>query len=64
MTIRKALIVGGIFLAGVIGGWILAAGSGSDIREAAPLAASPRAEGQNGLTDADRTNFYHLSEGS
>jgi hypothetical protein len=63
MTIRKALIVGGIFLAGVIGGWMLAAGSGSDIREAAPLAASPRAEGQNGLTDADRTNFYHLSEG-
>ena len=26
MTIRKALIVGGIFLAGVIGGWMLAAG--------------------------------------
>jgi len=63
MTIRKALIVGGIFLAGVIGGWMLASGSKSDIRQAGPLPASPRAAGQNGLTDADRANFYHLSEG-
>ena len=51
------------FLAGVIGGWMLAAGRGADIRQAAPLPASLRAAGQNGLTDADRANFYHLSEG-
>ena len=34
-----------------------------DVREAAPLPASPRAAGQNGLLDTDRASFYHLSEG-
>ena len=64
MTMRKVVLAAGIFLAGIVGGWMLSSGIRSrDMREAAPLAALPQAAGQNGLTDADRGSFYHLSEG-
>ena len=64
MTMRKVAFAGGIFLAGIVGGWLLSGGVRSqDIREAAPLAALPQAAGHNGLADADRGRFYHLSEG-
>jgi len=64
MTMRKVVLAAGIFLAGIVGGWMLSGGIRSqDMREAAPLAALPQAAGQNGLTDADRGSFYHLSEG-
>lgn len=65
MTMRNVAVVAGIFAAGLAGGWMLGVGGfgAGDRREAAPLAASLRAAGQNGLTDADRGKFYHLSEG-
>jgi cytochrome c peroxidase len=65
MTIRNAVIVGGIFLAGVAGGWVLRSGGfgAQGIREAAPLPTPPSPGGQNGLSDAERASFYHLSEG-
>jgi hypothetical protein len=65
MTMRKIVIVSGIFLAGVAGGWMLRSGGvrSQDIRAAAPLPASPRPAFQKGLTDDERANLYHLSEG-
>ena len=65
MTMRKVLIVSGIFLAGVAGGWMLRSGGvrSQDVREAAPLPASPRPAFQNDLSDDERASLYHLSEG-
>ena len=65
MTMRNAVIASGIFLAGLAGGWMLRSGGfqSQDTREAAPLPASPRPEGQNGLSETQRASFYHLSEG-
>ena len=65
MTMRNAVIASGIFLAGLAGGWMLRSGGfqSQDMREAAPLPASPRPEGQNGLSETQRASFYHLSEG-
>jgi hypothetical protein len=65
MTMRNAVIVSGIFLAGLAGGWMLRSGGfpTNDVREAAPLPALPKPGGENGLLPGDRANFYHLSEG-
>jgi hypothetical protein len=65
MTMRNVVIVSGIFLAGLAGGWMLRSGGFQthDVREAAPLPALPSPGGQNGLLDSERASFYHLSEG-
>ena len=65
MRIRKLLFVGGIFMAGVVGGWTLRSGGlrPPDVRAAPRFPPPPVAAGQNGLSDGDRAGFYHLSEG-
>ncbi len=65
MRIRKLLFVGGIFVAGVVGGWTLRSGGirPPEVRAAPRFPPPPVAAGQNGLSDGDRASFYHLSEG-
>ena len=66
MTMRNALIVGGIF-AGRRGRRLAACVAGerpAPVRAGRAAARARRApRGQNGLSDADRASFYHLSEG-
>src|SRR5262245_19169940 len=64
MNRRTGLIVA-VFVAGLIGGWLLTrAGLGDPGPVPAPaLPAPPTPEGQNGLSDAERASLYHLSEG-
>jgi cytochrome c peroxidase len=65
MKTRGALIVIGVFLAGLAGGLLLRSVETNDPRivEAVPLPPGPQAGGRNGLADSDRASFYHLSEG-
>jgi hypothetical protein len=65
INIRRAAAIVAIFAAGLAGGWLLA---GSGIGRHAPvpapaLPAPPTPLGQNGLSENERTSFYHLSEG-
>jgi cytochrome c peroxidase len=58
------MIIAGVFLLGLAGGWVLRSGGlGAPAREAPPLPASSTPGGRNGLSDTDRASFYHLSEG-
>lgn len=65
MTTRTLLVSAAIFAAGITGGFLLDwTGVAQPPPAAAPaLPAPPAPEGSNGLTAADRENFYHLSEG-
>jgi hypothetical protein len=67
MRVRpRTLVLGAlIFAAGLAGGWVLQrTGIGQPAPVAAPaLPAPPVPEGTNGLSNADREAFYHLSEG-
>jgi len=65
MRMRNVTIVAGIFLAGLAGGWLLRSGGlrPQAVRDAPALPAPPSPGGRNGLSDSDRANFYHLSEG-
>jgi hypothetical protein len=60
--VRATVIVVCVALAGVIA-FRIAAGRGPEPVEAAPLPPALVAVGENGLAGADRTAFYHLSEG-
>jgi RoxA-like, cytochrome c-like len=59
---RIAVVLICIALAGVVAFRISVARAPEPL-DAAPLAAPVAAEGHNGLSDADRSAFYHLSEG-
>jgi hypothetical protein len=65
MRTRSVLAIGVVFLAGLVAGWLVhSSGSrAADVRAATPLPPVPAAGGRNGLSDSDRTSFYHLSEG-
>ena len=66
MTMRNAVIVSGIFLAGLarrVDAPDREDSRQQDVREAPPLPALPKPGGENGLLPGDRASFYHLSEG-
>jgi len=64
-TKRRTIVVLGVFAVGILAGWLL---ERSGVGAPAPVAASPlppppAPEGLNGLSENERTTFYHLSEG-
>jgi hypothetical protein len=64
MRMRHLMIVAAVFVLGLAGGWLLRSGGfGVPVREAPALPAQPAPGGRNGLSDAERSSFYHLSEG-
>ena len=62
---RSLVIVGAVFVAGLLAGRLARSGWLSDpaVTAGPPIAPPPAAEGRNGLTDTERQTFYHLSEG-
>ena len=64
-TKLRTAVVLGIFAAGLVAGWLIErSGLGTPGPVAAsPLPAPPAPEGRNGLSENERTTFYHLSEG-
>ena len=61
--VRSATLVVAILAVGLFAGWLLSGGAEPRFTTALPVPPSPAPEGQNGLSDSDRTAFYHLSEG-
>jgi hypothetical protein len=61
--VRWAAIVVATLAVGLFAGWFLSGGAEPRFTTAPPMAPPPAPEGQNGLSDSDRTAFYHLSEG-
>ena len=58
-------VVLGVFAVGILAGWLIErSGIGGPAPvAAAPLPPPPTPEGLNGLSENERTTFYHLSEG-
>jgi hypothetical protein len=65
INVRRAVVLSGVFAAGLAGGWLLSrAGVGRHAPVPAPALPAPLVpEGQNGLSESERASFYHLSEG-
>ena len=62
-TTRMGIFVA-VFVVGLTAGWLVFGAAGAPpLTTAPPLPAPPVPEGQNGLSDSERTSFYHLSEG-
>jgi hypothetical protein len=61
----RTVVVLGIFAAGLLAGWVIErSGLGRPGPVTAPaLPPPPTPEGSNGLSENERTTFYHLSEG-
>jgi hypothetical protein len=64
-TKLRTAVVLGIFAAGILAGWFIERSGivAPAPLTAPPLPAPPTPEGQNGLSENERTTFYHLSEG-
>jgi hypothetical protein len=62
-TTRRVATVGTVFVVGLIAGWLLFGSGQAPLTTAPPLPSPPTPDGHNGLSDSDRTTFYHLSEG-
>jgi hypothetical protein len=58
-----AAILLAVLAVGLISGWWLAGIHEPALTTAPPLPAPPAPEGLNGLSDRERSTFYHLSEG-
>jgi len=61
--LRMVSLVAAIFAVGLLAGWLLTGANEPPMETAAPLPAPPSPEGMNGLSESERTVFYHLSEG-
>src|SRR5215468_7450799 len=62
-TTRKMAILVAVFVVGLTAGWLAFGAGAPPLTTAPPLPSPPVPEGQNGLSDSERTSFYHLSEG-